>query len=53
MPAAIEVVQSCRQRYGRLAVGSSAPLANIDLVLEEMGLRMGLVVSRYAEIFKA
>ena len=40
-------------RKGRYTPESAMAYKEMGDVLEEMGLRMGLVVSRYAEIFKA
>ena len=40
-------------RKGRYTPESAMAYKEMGDLLEEMGLRMGLVVSRYAEIFKA
>jgi len=39
VPGAVELVRALSKAHVRLAVGSSGPRANIDLVLESMGVR--------------
>jgi len=47
VPGAVRLVRDLADRGAKLAIGSSAPRANLDLVLEEMGLfeLFGVVVS--------